>query len=537
MVFFSPQGEPLLNPYQVLDIKFGACDDEIGKAYKKLLLQLHPDKQPTDQSKEEAEEVSKRFHDVMGAKSFLLDGEYLASRREYDARLIAKEKANATVTAQKVVQQTARGKIQPQKQQQSAPAVPQSPSEKIHQASVTKAATKLASNKGDPQKADVNKKTDTSKKPGINKKQWGRVSRPSRRMNSSDPIKIGKKSSRSTTSEDSSSDDEGAHSGRIKSKKMTSFNEKHKSANGLRSKHHNKQKKSPSSSGKACKDSSKKASPKRSHPISSKGKPTSKLPSTKGSKLTDRKISNNKKASKIEYAKKQRSKPKSESTKDKLSSSCPSLCDEDYQNGKSTSFARKSSADGRVQGSDKPSKATPSWVPSLTKQPKATLQFSAAPKARVPSSFDTFQPAVESLTKQYLCPLTKEVMREPMTDFEGSSYERDAILKYLETHSTSPVTGNPLCPLHLTANSGLKERIQYTLKLKSCIDALCKCSRHALFRASSFLLIVILLSSHVPANTQHLKKSLHLQAVLLWTKVLCVHRNSVIPNSSHCVNL
>ena len=62
-----------------------------------------------------------------------------------------------------------------------------------------------------------------------------------------------------------------------------------------------------------------------------------------------------------------------------------------------------------------------------------------------------------------------------MTDFEGNSYERSVILKYLETHSTSPVTGNALCPLHLTANSGLKERIQYTLKLKSCIDALCKC--------------------------------------------------------------
>jgi len=65
-------------------------------------------------------------------------------------------------------------------------------------------------------------------------------------------------------------------------------------------------------------------------------------------------------------------------------------------------------------------------------------------------------------------------MKEPMSDFEGNNYEKDAILKYLETHSTSPVTGNPLFPLHLTANSALKERIKYTLKLKNCLDALSK---------------------------------------------------------------
>jgi len=478
MVFFSPQGEPLLNPYLVLEIEFGACDDDIGKAYKKLMLHLHPDKQPTDQSKEEAEEISKRFHDVMGAKSFLLDGEYLASRREYDARLIAKKKANAAAAAQETTQQTARAKAQQKKQQQSAPSVPQSPSGKVHH-SVTKAATKSASNKGDHHKADVNNKTDTYKKPHINKKQWGRVSRPSRLKNTSEPTKVERGSSCSTTSEDSSSDDEGPHSGRIKNRKMTKSNDKLKSANVSRSKHHNKQKKSPSCSDKPCKDSSSKnTSHKRSHAISSKGKKTvgagkstsTKKTYNKGSNLADRKISNNKKESKTE--KKQRS--KSESAKHKLPTSCPSLFDDD-KNGKNTSYAKKSSVGGRMQGSDKTSEATSSWVPSPTKQPKSTtLNSSASPKAHAPStsSFDTFQPAVETLTKQYLCPLTKEVMNEPMTDFEGNSYERSVILKYLETHSTSPVTGNALCPLHLTANSGLKERIQYTLKLKSCIDAL-----------------------------------------------------------------
>lgn len=347
------------------------------------MLQLHPDKQPADQSKEEAEEVSKRFHNVMGAKSFLIDGEHLASRREYNERLIAKEKANAAAAAQEAVQPTTREKARQQKQQQTVPSVPQSPPEKVHQASETKAATKSASNKGDHHKADVNNKTDTSKKPGINKKQWGTIKRE-------------QQSSCSSTSEDSSS-------AGIKNRKMTKSNDKCKSANASHSKHH-EQKKSPSSSGKPFKDSSsKKTSSKRSHPISSKGKPTGTSTSTKGSKLTDHKISTTKKVSKTECAKKLKSKSKSESAKDKLSSSCPSLFDEDCKNGKSAPFARKSSVDEGVQGSDKPSKATPSWVPLPTKQPKVTIHSSATPKAHVPSSFDTFQPAVETLTKQYLC--------------------------------------------------------------------------------------------------------------------------------------
>ncbi|KAL7496914.1 hypothetical protein ACHAWT_005823, partial [Skeletonema menzelii] len=484
MVFFSPFGEPLLNPYTVLEIEFGASDDDIAKAYKKLMLQLHPDKQPADQSTEEAEEVSKRFHDVMGAKSFLLDGEHLASRREYDARLVAKEKANAAAAAQEAArakmqaEQAARAKAQQQKQQQSAPPAPQSP---------TKAkTTKPTFNKVEPNKADDIKRHDTSSKPNITKKQWGKVSRPARRMDSSEPTKMERKGSGSTTSEDSSSDNERPESARISRLKKTASNDERKPPNIARTKHNNKEKKSPSSSSdKPCKDlrkdpsSSKKTPPKRSHAICSKGtKPSctdkaisTKKTSNKGGNLTDRKSSSpkTKKISITESTKKQRS--NSESDNHKLSTSCPSIFDDDEKKSRSASYVRKSSVGGKAQG-NKSSKATPAWVQSPIKPTETTLKSAPAPKAHALSGFDTFQPAVETLTKQYQCPLTKEVMNEPMTDFEGNSYERDAILKYLETHSTSPVTGNPLCPLHLTANSALKERIKYTLKLKSCLDAL-----------------------------------------------------------------
>ncbi|KAK1745513.1 hypothetical protein QTG54_003437 [Skeletonema marinoi] len=167
MVFFSPHGEPLCNPYLILETEFGASDDDIAKAYKKLMLQLHPDKQPVDQSEEEAEEVSRRFHAVMGAKSFLLDGEHLASRREYDARLAAKEKANTAAAAREATRvktqarQAAQAKAQQQKQQQSAPSSPQSTSVKVHSASKTKATTKSTSKKVEPSKGGINKTEDT----------------------------------------------------------------------------------------------------------------------------------------------------------------------------------------------------------------------------------------------------------------------------------------------------------------------------------------------------------------------------------------
>ncbi|KAL7428685.1 hypothetical protein ACHAXH_001996 [Discostella pseudostelligera] len=88
MPFFSRKGDPLQNPYELLDLKLGATDDEISKAFKKLMFTLHPDKQPPGQSAEEAAVVAQKLHDVMDAKSFLLDGEHLAAKREYDANLV-----------------------------------------------------------------------------------------------------------------------------------------------------------------------------------------------------------------------------------------------------------------------------------------------------------------------------------------------------------------------------------------------------------------------------------------------------------------
>ncbi len=51
-------------------------------------------------------------------------------------------------------------------------------------------------------------------------------------------------------------------------------------------------------------------------------------------------------------------------------------------------------------------------------------------------------------------------MVDPVIDAEGNSYERDAIDRWLQTNSTSPVTRNPLRRQDLRENLGIRETIR-----------------------------------------------------------------------------
>jgi hypothetical protein len=60
----------------------------------------------------------------------------------------------------------------------------------------------------------------------------------------------------------------------------------------------------------------------------------------------------------------------------------------------------------------------------------------------------------------FICPLTQDVMTDPVIDREGSVFERGPIETWLHENQVSPLTRNPLTLEHLTPNRGLKELIE-----------------------------------------------------------------------------
>ena len=60
----------------------------------------------------------------------------------------------------------------------------------------------------------------------------------------------------------------------------------------------------------------------------------------------------------------------------------------------------------------------------------------------------------------YLCPITQEIMKDPVADLDGYSYERSAITEWLERNGTSPITRKPLSVDKLFPNKALENAIK-----------------------------------------------------------------------------
>jgi len=60
----------------------------------------------------------------------------------------------------------------------------------------------------------------------------------------------------------------------------------------------------------------------------------------------------------------------------------------------------------------------------------------------------------------FLCPITYELMREPVLVADGSTYEREAIEHWLKTHSTSPVTNERLAHTMIVPNNMARSLIR-----------------------------------------------------------------------------
>ncbi len=64
------------------------------------------------------------------------------------------------------------------------------------------------------------------------------------------------------------------------------------------------------------------------------------------------------------------------------------------------------------------------------------------------------------LPDSFYCPFTFELIRKPVIDPDGRTFERDAISNWIRANGTSPVTRNALAVSQLRSNEALRDLIE-----------------------------------------------------------------------------
>ena len=62
--------------------------------------------------------------------------------------------------------------------------------------------------------------------------------------------------------------------------------------------------------------------------------------------------------------------------------------------------------------------------------------------------------------EEFICPITQTIMVDPVLGSDGRTYERIAITEWLRTHTTSPITREPMTTASLTSNYALRSMIE-----------------------------------------------------------------------------
>jgi len=68
-----------------------------------------------------------------------------------------------------------------------------------------------------------------------------------------------------------------------------------------------------------------------------------------------------------------------------------------------------------------------------------------------------------SVPNEFLCPITSEIMRDPVIGTDGHTYERSAITAWLSTNAISPITRSPMTVGGLTPNIAVRSQIDRLL--------------------------------------------------------------------------
>jgi len=65
-----------------------------------------------------------------------------------------------------------------------------------------------------------------------------------------------------------------------------------------------------------------------------------------------------------------------------------------------------------------------------------------------------------AIPDSFICPLTMELMKDPMMTIHGHNFEREAIIAWISMGNTCPLTRKPLCMRQLVSNKNLQFQIQ-----------------------------------------------------------------------------
>jgi hypothetical protein len=82
------------------------------------------------------------------------------------------------------------------------------------------------------------------------------------------------------------------------------------------------------------------------------------------------------------------------------------------------------------------------------------------PTEDVKNNSDAVVPLSPTLTSAFTCPISLEIMVDPVITKQGYSFERTAILNWLRTNKTCPLTREPLEQKDLVPNLALKRDIE-----------------------------------------------------------------------------
>jgi hypothetical protein len=83
-----------------------------------------------------------------------------------------------------------------------------------------------------------------------------------------------------------------------------------------------------------------------------------------------------------------------------------------------------------------------------------------------------------SLEKIFECPISQDIMNDPVICSDGQTYEREAIEKWFELHNTSPITNVRLANRNLIPNIALKQAIDAYKVLRNAKKAGAGYKRH-----------------------------------------------------------